>query len=193
MEEGTLLRSVPERHHLHLLVLLYSRFILLLSLFYTNHKVSIFLFSYDYLNSTAILLCLCFYSLYYHFVNWNFICSNNNLYIDLLFHFTYDTDEEITDEKIIFVNNFKRRDSGIDLPLRSHLQMVFGYIHTYIHTYIYIYEYVYYIYNTYIYKIYIKIEAIKTIKKICPFEKCVFITYLCVMCVCVCVCIYACF
>ena len=63
------------------------------------------------------------------------------------------------------------------------------FLDTYIHTYIYIYEYVYYIYNTYIYKIYIKIEAIKTIKKICPFEKCVFITYLCVMCVCVCVCV----
>ena len=120
MGEGTLLRSVPERHHLHQPVLFYSCFILLQSLFYTNHKVSIILFNYGYLNSTTILLSLCFYSLYYHFVNRNFICSNNNLHIGLLFHFTYDTDEEITDEKIIFVNNFKRRDSDIDLRLGSH-------------------------------------------------------------------------
>ena len=33
-------------------------YILLLSLFYTNHLVSVILFNYDYLNSTTILLCL---------------------------------------------------------------------------------------------------------------------------------------
>ena len=81
-------------------VLFYTRFISLLSLFYTDHLVSIILFNYDYLNSTTILLCLCFYSLYYHFVNLNFICSNNNLCICLSFHFTYHTDEEIRDFKI---------------------------------------------------------------------------------------------
>ena len=58
--------------------LFYSRFILLLSLFHTDHLVSIILFNYDYLNSTTILLCLCFYSLYYNFVNLIFICNNNN-------------------------------------------------------------------------------------------------------------------
>ena len=47
----------------------------------------------------TILLCLCFYSLYYHFVNLNFICINN-LYIRLSFHFTYNTDEEIIDFEI---------------------------------------------------------------------------------------------
>ena len=107
MREGTTPRSVPEQRHLSLLVFLnkyavlyYSCFILLLSLFYTNHLVSIILFNYDYLNSMTILLCLCFYSLYYHFVNLNFICNNNNLYTHLSIHSTHDTDEEITDFKI---------------------------------------------------------------------------------------------
>ena len=67
------------------------------SLFYTDHLVSIILFNYDYLSSTAILLCLCFYSLYYNFVNLNFICNNNNLYMRLSFYFTYDTDKDIRD------------------------------------------------------------------------------------------------
>ena len=71
----------------------------------------------------AILSCLCFYSLYYHFVNLNFICNNNNLYIFLSFHFTYDIDEEITDFEVIFAYNFKRCD--IDIVLPSHLEMVF--------------------------------------------------------------------
>ena len=79
---------------------IYSRFILLLSLFYTDHLVSISLFNYDYLNSTSISLCLCFYSLFHHFVNSNFICNNNNLYIRLSFHFTCDIDEEIRDFEI---------------------------------------------------------------------------------------------
>ena len=52
------------------------------------------------MNFTTILLCLCFYSLFCHFVNLNFICNNNNLYIRLSFHFTYDTDEEIRDFEI---------------------------------------------------------------------------------------------
>ena len=77
-------------------------FILLLSLFYTDHLVSIILFNYDYLNFTTTLLCLCFYSLYYHFVNLNFTCNNNNLYIRLSTHFTYDTDKEIRDFEIYF-------------------------------------------------------------------------------------------
>ena len=47
-----------------------------------------------------ILLCLCLYSLFYHFVNLNFICNNNDLYIRLSFHFIYDTDEEIRDFEI---------------------------------------------------------------------------------------------
>ena len=47
-----------------------------------------------------ILLCLCFNSLYYLFVYLNFICDNNNLYIRLSFHFTYDTDEETRDFEI---------------------------------------------------------------------------------------------
>ena len=82
-------------------VLFYSRFILFLSLFHTDHLVSIFLFNYDYLKSTTTLLCLCFYSIYYHFVNMNFICNNNNnLYILLSFHFAYGTDEEIRDFEI---------------------------------------------------------------------------------------------
>ena len=81
-------RSVPERHHLPLVVFLnkdavlfYDRLILLLSLFYTGHLVCIIVFNYDYLNS-----------LFFH--------NNNNLYIRLSFHFTYDTDEEITDFEI---------------------------------------------------------------------------------------------
>ena len=61
-------------------VLFYPDFVLLLSLIYTDHLVSISLFSYNYLNSTTVLLCLCFNSLYYHFVNMNFIC-NNNIYM----------------------------------------------------------------------------------------------------------------
>ena len=83
--KGAPCRSSPERRYLPYLfflnkyaVLFYSRFILLLSLFYTDHLVSIILFNYDYLNSTTILLCLCFYSLYYNFVNLIFICNNNN-------------------------------------------------------------------------------------------------------------------
>ena len=58
-------------------------FLLPLSLFYTNHLVPIIVFNYDYLNSMKILLCLCFYSLYYHFVNLNFIDNYNNLNIRL--------------------------------------------------------------------------------------------------------------
>ena len=49
-----------------------------MSLFYTDHLVSIILFNYDSLNSMTILLFLCFYSLYYNFVNLNIICNNNN-------------------------------------------------------------------------------------------------------------------
>ena len=82
MREITPPRSVPEQRHLPYLlffnkyvVLFHSGFILLLSLFYTDHSVSIILFNYDYLNSTTILSCLCFNSLYYHFVNLNFICK----------------------------------------------------------------------------------------------------------------------
>ena len=71
-----------------------------MSLSYTDHLVSIVPFIYDYLNFTTILLCLCFYSLFYHFVNLTFICNNNNLYIRLSFHCTYDTDEEIRDFEI---------------------------------------------------------------------------------------------
>ena len=70
-----------------------------LSLFCADHLVSIIAFNYGYLNSMTILLCFCFYFLHYHFVNLSFIC-NNNLYIRLLFHFTYDTDEEIIDLEI---------------------------------------------------------------------------------------------
>ena len=81
-------------------VLIYSRFILLLRLFYTDHLVSIILFNYDCLNSTTILLCLCFYSLHYTFENLNFICNHNNLHIRLPFDFTYDRDEEIRDFEI---------------------------------------------------------------------------------------------
>ena len=80
-------------------VLFYSRLILLLSLFYADHLVSIIVFKYFHLNSMTILLCLCFYILYYHFLNLNFIC-NINLHIRLSFHFTYDTDEEIIGFKI---------------------------------------------------------------------------------------------
>ena len=105
--EVTVPRSVPERHNLPLFVfwnkyaaLSYSRFILLLSLFFTAHLVPIILFNHNYLNSTTVLLCLCFYSLCYHFVNLHFICNNNNLYIRLSFDFTYDTDEEILDLEI---------------------------------------------------------------------------------------------
>ena len=107
MGEGTLPGNVPERRRLPYLLffiqvcrVFYSRFILLLSLSYTDHLVSIVPFIYDYLNFTTILLCLCFYSLFYHFVNLTFICNNNNLYIRLSFHFTYDTDEEIRDFEI---------------------------------------------------------------------------------------------
>ena len=107
MGEGTLPGNVPERRRLPYLLffiqvcrVFYSRFILLLSLSYTDHLVSIVPFIYDYLNFTTILLCLCFYSLFYHFVNLTFICNNNNLYIRLSFHCTYDTDEEIRDFEI---------------------------------------------------------------------------------------------
>ena len=35
-----------------------------------------------YIHDDIIMpLCLCFNSLYYHFVNLNFICNNNNFYI----------------------------------------------------------------------------------------------------------------
>ena len=79
--------------------LFYFRFILLLTLFYTDHLVSIVVFNYDYLNSMTTL-CICFNSLYHHFVNLNFICNNDNLYIRLSIHFTYDTEEEIIDFEI---------------------------------------------------------------------------------------------
>ena len=85
----------------------YSRFILLLSLFCKDHFVSIILFSYNYLSSTTISLCLCFDSLYYNFVNLNFICNNNNLIVRLSFHFAYDTDEEIRDFEI-YLSNISR-------------------------------------------------------------------------------------
>ena len=41
-----------------------------------------------------------FYSLYYHFVDLNFTCNDNNWLIRLSFHFTYDSDEEIIDFKL---------------------------------------------------------------------------------------------
>ena len=94
-------------------VFFYSRFILLLSLFYTDHLLSIIIFNYDYLNSATILLCLCFYSPYYDFVNFSFICNENNSYISLSFHFTYNTDEEI-------------RDFEIYLPMVSNCQTYFS-------------------------------------------------------------------
>ena len=102
-------------------ILFYSCFILLSNLFYTDHLVSIILFNYDYLNSTMILLCLSFYSLYYHFVNLNFNCNNNNFYIHLSFHFTYNTDEEIREFEIylLIISN------DVRFAFPSHLQMVF--------------------------------------------------------------------
>ena len=126
--------------------LFYSRFILLLNLFYTDNLVSIILFNCDYLNSTTILLCLCFYSLYYHFVNLNFICNNNDLYICLSFHFTYNSDEEIRDIEIylsIIWNN------AILMLLFPHIFKwffdiyIYIYIYIYTHIYIYIYMYIY--------------------------------------------------
>ena len=111
----------------------YSRFILLLSLSYTDHLVSIVPFIYDYLNFTTILLCLCFYSLFYHFVNLTFICNNNNLYIRLSFHCTYDTDEEIRDFEIylsVILNNV------ILMLLFPHIFQWFFDIYIYIYIYI---------------------------------------------------------
>ena len=103
-------------------VLFYSRFIILLRNFIQIIYFLLF-FKLYYLNSTATLLCLCFYSLCYQFVNSNVIGdNNNNLYIRLSFHFKYDTDEEIIDFQI-FVNNVERCDTDVSLP--SHLQKVF--------------------------------------------------------------------
>ena len=106
-------------------VLYYSRFILLLSLFCADHLLSIIVFNYDYLNSMTISLCSCFYFLYYHFVNLNFIC-NNNLYIHLPCHFTYDTDQEIIDFKIYLsiISNYV-----ILMLFYSH---IFNYVYVYI-------------------------------------------------------------
>ena len=113
-------------------VLFYSCFILLLSLFYTDHLVSIILFNYDYLNSTTLLLCLCLYSLYYHFVNLNCICNNKNSF-NFILHLTLMKKSEIT--KYVFVNNFERCDIDV------------GYIYIYISIYLYLYMYLYlYIY-----------------------------------------------
>ena len=53
-----------------------------------------------------------FFSLCYHFVNLNFIC-NNNMYIHLYFHFTYNTDKEIIDFE---ATNFNRCDiEGVEI------------------------------------------------------------------------------
>ena len=73
----------------------------------------------------AILLCLCFYSLYYHFVNLNFICNNSlhiplSFYIRHIFHFPRFGNKFAEN---LFADNFKRYDTDVALP--SHLQMVF--------------------------------------------------------------------
>ena len=142
---GTPCWSLPEQRHLRLLaflnryaVLFYSRFFLLFGLFYTSHLVSIPLFYYDYLNSVTIILCPCFYSLYYNFVNLNFISSNNNLYTHLSFHFTYDTDKGIIDFEIYLsiISN--------DVILMLLYPRIFKwFFDIYIYIYIYIYKYVY--------------------------------------------------
>ena len=158
MGEGALPGSVPERRHLPSLffeqvcLFFYSRFILLLSLFYTDPLVSIIHFNYDYWNSTTILFCLCFYSLYYHyhFVNLNFICSNNNLYIRLPFQFTYDTDKKIRDFEIYLsiISN------EVILMLLFPQIFKWFFLCIYIYIYVYIYVYIYNIYISFIYHIY---------------------------------------
>ena len=72
--EDKLPKSVPKQRHLLKLaflnkyaVLFYSSFILLLSSIQTDHLISIIVFNYNYLNPMTILLCHCFYSLYYYF------------------------------------------------------------------------------------------------------------------------------
>ena len=122
--------------------LFYFRFILLLTLFYTDHLVSIVVFNYDYLNSMTTL-CICFNSLYHHFVNLNFICNNDNLYIRLSIHFTYDTEEEIIDFEIylsIISNNV------ILMLFFPHsfkwLFDIIWYIYIYIYIYICMYQFI---------------------------------------------------
>ena len=63
----------------------------------------------------------------------NLICNNNNLWIRLSFHFTYDTDEKI-------------RDFEIHLPIISVIPMllyprIFSGLLIYVYIYIYIYTY----------------------------------------------------
>ena len=124
-------------------------FFLLFGLFYTSHLVSISLFYYDYLNSVTIKLCPCFYSLYYNYVNLNFISSNNNLYIHLSFHFTYDIDKGIIDFEIYLsiISN-----DVILMLLYPHIFKWFFDTYTYItyvylHTHIYHYHIHYHIHN----------------------------------------------
>ena len=115
------------------------------------------------MNFTTLLLCLCFYSLFCHFVNLNFLCNNNNLYICLSFHFTYDTYKEIRDFErylsvtsnnvilmLLFPHIFKW---FLDIYIHIYIYIyIYIYIHTYIYMYIYIYIYMKYTYiYTYIY------------------------------------------
>ena len=111
----------------------YFLFILLLTLFYTDHLVSIAVFNYDYLNSMRTL-SICFNSLYHHFVNLNFICNYDNLYIRLSFYIRHWGRNHRFQN--IFVNNFKQCD--IDAVFLSQLQVVFWYIYIYIYIYIYV-------------------------------------------------------
>ena len=59
--------------------------------FYYSFQLWLFEFNDDIIMSLFLFLILSFY----HFVNLNFICNNNSLYIRLSFYFTYGTDEEI--------------------------------------------------------------------------------------------------
>ena len=74
----------------------------------------------------TILSCLCFYSLYYHFVNLNFICDNN-LYTRHSFHFTYKIckgKNNITSFEII--DKYISAKSSISSPLHQYIYI--GYL-----------------------------------------------------------------
>ena len=103
-------------------------------------------------------MSLFLFPILYHFVNLNFICNNNNnLCIHPLFHFRYNTDEEIIDFEIYL--SIISNDMILMLLYPHNFKWFFD-IHIYIYNiyiYIYIYNIYIYIYIIYIYIIYIYI------------------------------------
>ena len=106
------------------------------------------------------------------FCKFEFYFNNNNLYIRLSFHFTYDNDEETIDfeiylsiisNNVILMSLYPRIFKWFfDIYIYIYIYIMYIYIYLYIytqHVYIYIYTHT----HTYIYIIFVNLVEVQTL------------------------------